>query len=105
VADTRSGTGAIPAGGTEFFTVQNVCGVPSGAGAYSLNVTAVPSGPLGWLTLWPSNQSEPVVSTLNSPNGTVVANAAIVGAGLGSVTVFVANQSNVVLDINGYFGQ
>lgn len=84
--------------------VSSACGVPSTAAAYSLNITAVPSGPLSYLTLWPANQSQPLVSTLNSLDGRVKANAAIVPAGAGgAVSVFVTDPSDVVLDINGYF--
>ena len=57
------------------------CGVPATAAAYSLNVTVVPSGSLGYLTIWPTGESQPVVSTLNSPDGRMKANAAIVPAG------------------------
>jgi hypothetical protein len=45
------------------------CGVPANAQAYSLNATVVPSGPLGYLTLWPTGQAQPLVSTLNAPTG------------------------------------
>ena len=45
-----------------------------------------------------------MVSTLNSWQGTVVANAAIVAAGTnGAVSVFVAGTTDVILDIDGYF--
>ena len=74
------------------------------AQAYSLNVTAVPHGALGWLTSWPSGQAQPLVSTLNSSTGTVTANAAIVPAGSGGdVSIFVSDSSDVVVDVNGYF--
>jgi hypothetical protein len=54
--------------------------------------------------MWPSGQSQPLVSTLNSPTGEVVANGAIVPAGSnGDVSVFVYNSSDVVIDVNGYF--
>ena len=44
------------------------------------------------------------VSTLNSLDGTVVANAALVPAGAsGEVTAFTTNLSHLLLDINGYF--
>jgi hypothetical protein len=79
------------------------CGIPSTALAYSLNVTVVPVGPLGFLSIWPAGQPQPLVSTLNS-DGRVKANAAIVPAGVGGgVSVFVSNSSHVILDINGYF--
>ena len=50
--------------------------------------------------------SRPVVSTLNSWDGSVVANAAIVPAGTnGAISVFVTNQTHVILDTDGYFAQ
>jgi hypothetical protein len=75
------------------------------AQAYSLNYTSVPkpSG-LGFLTTWPTGNSQPLVSTLNAPTGSVTANAAIVPAGTnGAVSVFVSNDSDLVIDVNGYF--
>jgi hypothetical protein len=67
-------------------------------------VTVVPKGPLGYLTMFPSGAARPFVSTLNSVDGRVKANAAIVPAGAGgAVSVYVTNASDVVLDINGYF--
>src|ERR1017187_2843796 len=82
------------------------CGIPGTARAYSLNVTAVPSGYLGYLTTWPTGGAQPLVSTLNSWTGKVVANAALVPAGTNeSISVFVSDPTNVILDINGYFGQ
>jgi hypothetical protein len=110
VVDTRNANG--PFGGptmtgssTRSFAVpQSACAIPATALAYSLNVTVVPEGPLSYLSLWPTGQSQPYVSTLNSPAGQVVANAAIVPAGTGgAVSVFVTDPTDVILDINGYF--
>ena len=104
LADTREAS--IIAGGTSrAFAVPKLgCGVPDTAPAYSLNVTAVPTGPLGFLTIWPTGQARPNVSTLNSWEGVVVANAAIVPAGNdGAVSVYVSDDSHLILDINGYF--
>ncbi|HLJ50590.1 MAG TPA: SBBP repeat-containing protein [Bryobacteraceae bacterium] len=112
VVDTRGGLGqpfgspSLAAGGTRSFPIPSgACsGIPAGAQAYSLNVTVVPPGPLSYLTAWPTGQAQPVVSTLNSPGGKIVANAAIVPAGTnGGVTVFVTNLTDVILDINAYF--
>ena len=104
VADTRGGQ-AIPAGTSRSFDIlQSACNVAATAQAYSLNVTVVPPGPLHYLTLWPSGQAQPGVSTLNSWDGTVVANAAIVPAGVnGAVSVFASDATDVILDIDGYF--
>ena len=84
--------------------VQASCGIPATAAAYSMNITVVPEGMLSYLTTRPTGSGQPLVSTLNSFDGSVVANAAIEPAGTGgAVSVFVTNQTNVVLDINGYF--
>jgi len=83
----------------------NPCNIPSNAIAYSLNVTVVPQGVLGYLTIWPTGQTQPLVSTLNSYDGRTKANAAIVPTGtpLGAVSVYVTHTTDVILDINGYF--
>jgi hypothetical protein len=82
----------------------SVCGLPATAQAYSLNMTVQPSGPLGFLTTWPTGQVQPFVSTLNAPKGLVKANAALIPAGTsGSIDVFVLNTTHVIIDANGYF--
>ena len=110
IADTRNATGplggpSLGANTSRAFPVQSSnCNIPSTAQAYSLNVTAVPHGTLGYLTTWPTGQSQPLVSTLNAPTGAVTANAAIVPAGAGGdISIFVTNAADVVLDVNGYF--
>ncbi len=110
IADTRNTNGQfggpIMQGGTSrsFPVPASACNIPSSAAAYSLNVTVVPSGMLSYLTIWPTGVTQPYVSTLNSLDGSVLANAAIVPAGTnGVISVFVTNDTHVVLDINGYF--
>jgi hypothetical protein len=77
------------------------------AAAYSFNYTVVPnpSGqPLAYLTTWPKGESQPVVSTLNNPTATVVANAAIVPAGTeGDIEVYTTDSADLVIDVDGYF--
>lgn len=105
VADTRTSTGKAGFTGSRDFPVVGLCGVPDGARAYSFNVSAIPRGPsLGFLAIWPAGQVQPAVSTLNSFDGRVKADAALVPAGLdGAVSVFVSDASDVFLDISGYF--
>jgi uncharacterized repeat protein (TIGR03803 family) len=110
VVDTRNPAGpfggpAIPSDTARSFIIpQGPCaGIPANAAAYSLNVTVVPHGPLGFLTIWPTGEGRPVVSTMNS-DGRIKANAAIVPAGTsGAVSVYVTNTTDVLLDITGYF--
>ena len=110
VLDTRNPTGTFGGpsltGGTSrsFPIPSSGCGAPATAAAYSLNVTVGPHGGLGFLTAWPTGQPQPVVSTLNSFDGTILANAAIVPAGTGgAVSFFVTNNTDLVVDIDGYF--
>ena len=80
------------------------CDIPANAKAYSLNVTVVPPGPFGYLTVWPTGATMPVVSTLNALTGAITANAAIVAAGVnGSISVFATHPTDLIIDINGYF--
>ena len=110
VSDTRNANGSF---GGPFLSAlatrdipipQSACNIPTNAVAYSMNVTVVPRGPLGYITLWPTGISRPVVSTLNATDGRIKANAAILQAGTGgAVSVFATDATDVILDINGYF--
>ena len=111
VVDTRAANGALgspflPASQARNFPIQSSsCAIPSVAQAYSFNFTVVPKGKqLSYLSTWPAGQPQPYVSTLNDPTGTVVANAAIVQAGAGGgISVFATDDTDVIIDINGYF--
>ena len=106
LVDTRQSGSPILANTSQNFVVPELggCGIPTSAVAYSLNVTAVPVGPLGYLTIWPTGEAQPYVSTMNSTDGRVKANAAIVPGGYqGAVSVFASNTTDVILDIDGYF--
>lgn len=112
VLDTRAANGAfggpaITGGESRSFAIPaSDCNVPISAAAYSLNVAVVPHGGLGYLTVWPSGQPQPLVATLNSLDGTILANAAIVPAGTdGAVSFFATDTTDLVVDINGYFAE
>ena len=83
----------------------NPCNLPSSALSYSLNATIIPRvGALYYLTLWPMGQGQPFVSTMNSPDGATLANAALVPTGTGGgISAYVTQDSDLALDINGYF--
>jgi hypothetical protein len=80
------------------------CNLPGNAQAYSLNLAVVPQGPLGYLTAWPAGQPQPGTANLSSTTGTVTASAAIVPAGTnGSIDVYASNNTDLVIDVDGYF--
>jgi hypothetical protein len=116
VVDTRGANGpfggpTMQAGMQRSFAIPSApnltsCGdtIPPTAAAYSLNVTVVPQGSLNYLTAWPTGLTQPLTSTLNSYDGRVKANAAVVPAGSSeSVSVYVTNTTDVIIDISGYF--
>ena len=117
VVDTRSGSKEPKGLGPPSLIAQQQRDLPilsspclkgiTNPAAYSFNVTVVPNPagqPLGYLTVWPSNQTQPTVSTLNNPTATVVANAAIVPAAPdGDIDVYAYNSTDLIIDINGYF--
>ena len=109
LVDTRLADG--PLGGplmtalsTRTFALQtHACVAPANPEAYSLNITVVPRGVLGFITVWPAGVTRPLASTLNS-DGRAKANAAIVQAGVNrSINVYATEDTQVIIDINGYF--
>lgn len=105
-ADTRLAgqTPALAGGSSRNFTIAGSCGVPASAVAVSVNLTVVPTGPLGYITMWPAGATQPFVSTTNSLDGTIRSNNAIVPTGTGgAVSVFATNTTEVVIDVNGYY--
>jgi hypothetical protein len=70
----------------------------------------VPQASLRYLTLWPTDQPQPLVSTLNSLDASIVSNAAIVNAAgaivptiRGMISVFSTDPTDLILDLNGFF--
>jgi hypothetical protein len=113
IIDTRASSGfsspfgapSLAAGVARSFPIQaSSCNLPPVAQAYSLNITVVPPGVLDYLTVWPTGQAIPEVSTLNAVLGQVLANAALVPAGTdGAITLFASDDTDVIVDIDGYF--
>jgi len=117
LADTRNAAGAsggpiLSDGVTRNFPVQGVCGVPVGAKAVSVNLTAVGPTTTGYMTLFPAGITRPVVSTLNYSAGeSAIANGAIVPLADQAthpldVAVFprvAGGTVHMVLDVTGYF--
>ncbi len=95
------------------FPVQGACGVPVGAKAATVNLTAVAPSGQGRLTMYPSGIATPTTSNINYPAGTTaLANGAIVPLADQAVQAYdVAimpflvggGTVHVVLDVTGYF--
>ena len=76
---------------------------PATAKAYVFNATVVPSGALGYLTLWPDGGNQPVVSTLNALDGSITSNMAIVPSTNGKIDAYASGMTQLILDISSYF--
>jgi hypothetical protein len=123
VVDTRNGSGftgafgppSLAGGSSRTFPIRSstTCSIPSIAQAYSFNITIVPPGFVDFVTVGPTPVSTPpTFSTLNgyvcafSSSPCVVSNAATVPAGTsGSVDVYASQNTNLIVDINGYYAQ
>jgi hypothetical protein len=115
IADTRAGQGfpgafgppSLVGGATgRTFPIQSntTCPIPSIAQAYSFNLTVVAPAPLGFITAYPTPGPLPLAGTLAWDQSLIVSNAAIVPAGTnGSVDVYANANTDLVIDINGYY--
>jgi hypothetical protein len=112
ITDTRPGSGFPNAGKTlgpnTTLNVQvtGAGGVPAGATAAVLNVTATNPSAQSFLTVFPTGATRPTASNLNFKAGQTVPNLVEVGLGTGGqVSVFNASGSvDVVVDVEGYVG-
>jgi len=112
VVDTRGPVGpfggpSLPAASPRSFTIPaGPCtGIPATAAAYSLNITVTNTLGPGFISLYPTGGSAPLVSTLNYVGGQTIANAAIVPSGTSAAVTAVAGVSgtDLIIDINGYY--
>ncbi len=114
ILDTRAGQtacdtpGAPITGGTS--RLQTAAGrtcdsitIPVSARALTGNVTTVQSGG-GFLTLYPSDATQPTVANSNFQANQVLNNVFTVGLGAdGAFKIFVTTNTDVVIDITGYY--
>ena len=78
--------------------------VPVGAKAVVLNVTITGDSSPGYLTVWPSDASQPTASDLNWAAGQTVANLVLVKlSASGQISLFVSSGSpDVIIDVLGF---
>ena len=116
IAETRAGertidgqsegVGAIESGQTLRIPVVGRAGVPAAnVGAVSLNVTATGPTASSYLTVFPSDQTRPIASSLNVAPGQTVANSVIAEVSDdGYISVYnFAGSTHVVVDVSGWF--
>jgi hypothetical protein len=79
--------------------------IPADATAVAMNVTAVLPSQAGFFTVWPCGAPMPVASNVNFARGAVVANGVVTSLGAGgAVCLYSDQQSDVLVDVLGWFG-
>ena len=112
LTDTRVPTNGTPSSANtseEFNLSTTVSGIPTSAAAVATNVTVVPSGASGYLTVYPeSDTTVPVASDVNwaASGSQAVPNFTVADtAGTGNVEVYNSHGAtiNILIDAFGYF--
>ncbi|MFD5487259.1 MULTISPECIES: hypothetical protein [Streptomyces] len=110
VVDTREGLGTargqVPGQGTFGVEIAGRAGVPKGATAVAVNLTATNPRSAGHLTAYPSGKAAPATSNVNFTAGQTVANSAVVPIGPdGKINVRNGgwDPADVVVDVVGYY--
>jgi hypothetical protein len=100
-----AGDGAIAGGTVRELPVGGRGGVPSGAAAVALNVTATNTTGPGYLAVFPCGQTTPTASNVNYTGaGQTTPNAVMSKLGTdGKVCVFALTTTDVIVDVAGYF--
>ena len=105
VLNLGSGGAPLAAGSTHEIPLAGVRGIPTGAVAMSINVTATDSADAGYVTIWPCSATRPTVSALNASVGVTVANGIQAQLSVrGSLCIYTQNATHLIIDVNGYWG-
>ncbi len=102
--DTRGSGRSLGAGGTITAPVGGHAGVPAGASAVALNVTATNGTAPSFLAAYPAGTAWPGTSNLNFGPGDKIPNRVIVPLQGGAVTIINASGTvDVLVDVGGWF--
>jgi hypothetical protein len=96
----------LPAGVAVRFVVTNTSGIPVSPAGIAFNITAVGPAGGGNLKIYPcasAGSPPPSPSTLNYVAGVAQANAALAAPASWGVCVLSTQNTNVIIDVSGYF--
>lgn len=104
--DSRDGT-ALGSGELRALAVRGRGGVPAGATAVALTVTAVAPGADTFITVFPSDRLRPFSSNLNPVAGRTVANLVFSRIGAdGNIALYnEAGRTDLIVDVVGYWDE
>ena len=121
IVDTRLAGGPIPTNGSRSFAAFTAtsfasqggdgtnCNLPANVSALSVKITASRPVGDGYFTVYPSNEAKPLASSLNYLANVDLSNESHFRlcrpACTSQFTVYSLLQSDVVIDVNGYFAE
>lgn len=116
VFETRSGevtvdgefeaVGRLVAGSVTPVQIAGRGGVSGDAAAVALNVTAIRPSGVGYVTLFPCGEDQPLTSSLNYAQGAVAGNSGIVKLNsAGELCVFTFADTDLVIDVNAWLAE
>ncbi len=108
ILDTRnalSGYSRFTGGQTTNVQVQGNCGVPRGAVAAALTVTAVTTPAAGHITAWAAGTAMPEAAVLSYSANDTIANGLVLPLGFGQydLSLWSMQSTEIVVDVYGYF--
>ena len=102
VLDTRQST-AVSADSHVPVAIVDAAGVPSGATAVLVSLTADGASGSGYLTAWQCGGTRPIVSNVNYQSNLPSGNGAIIPLSPGgSICIYSLLRTNVIVDVFGY---
>ncbi|MBS0567947.1 MAG: hypothetical protein JSS59_11155 [Proteobacteria bacterium] len=100
-----AGSGAVSGGDQLNLQVTGRAGIPAGASAAALNVTATGTTAPAFITVWPTDQARPLASNLNFVANQTIPNMVIAKlSATGQISLFnSAGSTDLVADVVGWF--
>ena len=108
--DTRNAIGVpgrtlVPADGVVSLQVAGRGGVPTGADAVTMNLTAVTAAAAGFVTVWPCDAQRPNSSNLNFVAGGTRPNLVTVALSeVGTACIYTSAEVHLLADVGTWFG-
>ncbi len=104
LVDTREPGQAFSrmAAGSQAVLDLNRIGMPAGATAVALNITATKAALNGWVRAYPCTAPEPTTSNVNPLVGQTQTNAVVVSVGDGRICLRTLTDVDLVIDLNGW---
>lgn len=87
---------------------RDICTIPANAVAITGNITPVPTPTnppsYGYLTLWPSGATQPIIATTNYGTNELINNVFTAGVGAdNNFNIYSSHNTHVVIDVSGYY--